>query len=99
MHEQSLKKRYLAKLFSNIISAFVNMAIVFIVPKALGPTSYGLFMYLQNFFNQMMGFLDIGTSSAFFVKLSANNSKNRCLYFILFTYYVYLFFLSFLFVR
>ena len=75
MREQSLKKRYLAKLFSNIISAFVNMAIVFIVPKALGPTSYGLFMYLQNFFNQMMGFLDIGTSSAFFVKLSANNSR------------------------
>ena len=75
MREQSLKKRYLAKLFSNIISAFVNMAIVFIVPKALGPMSYGLFMYLQNFFNQIMSFLDIGTSSAFFVKLSANNSR------------------------
>lgn len=87
MYEQSLKKRYIAKLLSNIISAFINMAIVVIVPKALGPMSYGLFMYLQNFFNQMMGFLDIGTSSAFFVKLSANNSRKSLFVF----YFIYIF--------
>lgn len=87
MYEQGLKKRYLAKLLSNIISAFVNMAIVVIVPKALGPMSYGLFMYLQNFFYQMMGFLDSGTSSAFFVKLSANNSRKSLFIF----YFIYIF--------
>ena len=97
MREQSLKKRYLAKLFSNIISAFVNMAIVFIVPKALGPMSYGLFMYLQNFFNQMMGFLDIGTSSAFFVKLSASNSR-KSLFVFYFIYILCIFIFSILFI-
>jgi len=83
--ERSLKKRYLIKLLSNIIHGFINIILVAIVPKALGPVAFGHFSYLQQFFSQVIAFLDAGTSTAFFTKLSARNGRKELLtfYFIL----------------
>ncbi len=79
--EASLKKRYLLKLIANIINGLVNIVIVAVVPSALGSISYGVFTYLQRFFTQFAGFMDAGTSIAFFTKLSAQPSRKELLSF------------------
>lgn len=77
----SLKKRYLVKLLANVIAGIVSVVIVAIVPKNLGPELYGNFTYLQQFFNRVISFLDAGTSTAFFTKLSANNNRQNLIKF------------------
>jgi len=79
--EDSLQKRYVIKLISNIVSGLINLLMVAIVPKELGPIAYGSFSYLQQFYNQIIAFLDASTSIAFFTKLSANNSRKELISF------------------
>jgi O-antigen/teichoic acid export membrane protein len=87
--EDSLKKRYLIKLFANIVNGLINMIIIAIVPKALGPVAYGQFAYIQQFFSQLIGLLDSGTSTAFFTKLSKDRKRIELIKF----YFFYSFFL------
>ncbi|QOY54076.1 lipopolysaccharide biosynthesis protein [Candidatus Sulfurimonas marisnigri] len=79
--QDSLKKRYLIKLLSNIVNGIINIVLVAIVPKALGPIAFGQFSYLQQFFSQFIAFLDAGTSTAFFTKLSAKSSRKELITF------------------
>lgn len=79
--EDSLKKRYALKLVSNIVNGLINIILVAIVPKALGPVAFGQFNYLQQFFSQLISFLDAGTSMAFFTKLSARTDRKELLIF------------------
>ncbi len=87
MQETSLKKRYSIKLFANIISGIIGAILVAIVPKALGPVAYGQFAYLQDFFMKVIGFLDMGSSIAFFTKLSARHIRKELITF----YFLYSF--------
>lgn len=87
--EDSLKKRYLIKLFANIVNGLINMIIIAIIPKALGPMAYGQFVYIQQFFSQLIGFLDSGTSTAFFTKLSKDTKRIALIKF----YFLYSFFI------
>ncbi|MCK5294929.1 MAG: oligosaccharide flippase family protein, partial [Arcobacteraceae bacterium] len=97
--EDSLKKRYLIKLFANIINGIINMIMVAIVPKALGPIAYGQFIYLQQFFSQILGFLDAGTSTAFFTKLSKNTNRiNLIKFYFLYSLIVLLLLISFIYI-
>ncbi len=84
MQEDSLKKRYRAKLFSNFIIGVIGAAFVAIVPKALGPIVFGQFVFLQQFFTKVIVFLDMGTSMAFFVKISANPIRKELIVFYFF---------------
>lgn len=68
--EDSLKKRYLAKLSANLVGLVINVVTQAIIPRGLGPKSYGDFHFLSNFFTQVVGFLDMGTSIGFYTKLS-----------------------------
>ena len=81
MQEDSLKKRYSIKLFANIISGIIGAILIAIVPKALGPVAYGQFIYLQEFFIKIIGFLDMGSSIAFFTKLSARHTRKELITF------------------
>jgi O-antigen/teichoic acid export membrane protein len=81
VREDSLKKRYLIKLLSNLIVGGLNVVIFAIVPKALGPVVFGQFVYLQEFFSKLINFLDLSTSSAFFTKLSADNKRRELIKF------------------
>jgi O-antigen/teichoic acid export membrane protein len=85
--EDSLKKRYSIKLFANILSGLIGAILIAIVPKALGPIAYGQFIYLQDFFIKIIGFLDMGSSIAFFTKLSANQKRKELISF----YFIYSF--------
>lgn len=82
--EDSLKKRYTLKLFANIINALINAILIAIVPKALGPIAYGQFVFLQDFYAKIIGFLDMGTSIAFFTKLSARKNRKELITFYFF---------------
>ncbi|WP_345980670.1 oligosaccharide flippase family protein [Sulfurimonas sp. HSL3-2] len=85
--KDSLKRRYAIKLLANIIVGIINAVIIALVPKALGPIAYGQFVYLQEFFMKIIGFLDMGSSIAFFTKLSAKHTRKELITF----YFIYSF--------
>jgi O-antigen/teichoic acid export membrane protein len=85
MKEDSLKKRYSIKLFTNLIAGLISSILIAIVPKALGPIAYGQFFFLQDFFMKVIGFFDMGSSTAFFTKLSARNTRKELITF----YFIY----------
>ena len=95
--ETPLKSRYLIKLLSTIISGLISAIILAIVPQALGAINYGKFVYLQDFFIKAVGFLDMGSSIAFFTKLSANNRRKELILFY-FSYLAFIFTLLTLFI-
>ena len=70
MTEDSLKKRYGAKLSTNLIGLGIGLITQAVIPRGLGPKAYGDFSFLSNFFNRVVGFLDMGTSIGFYTKLS-----------------------------
>lgn len=78
---QSLRKRYVAKLLANIIGSTIAVAIAAIVPRALGPQSYGDFNFLSNFFLSLIGFVTLSTSNGFYVKLSQRLNENSLISF------------------
>jgi len=67
----SLKKRYIVKLLSSFVTGITGLVLIAIVPNALGPVAFGQFSFIQQIFSQITTFLDAGTSTAFFTKLSA----------------------------
>ena len=91
MQESTLKKRYVFKLFANIIGAIIGAIMIAMVPKALGSVAYGQFTYLQDFFTKVIGFMDMGSSTAFFTKLSAKQGRKELISF----YFIYLCWLLF----
>lgn len=82
--EQSLLKRYFIKLISGLVSGFVGFALTVIAPNALGSATFGQFSYIQQFFNQVVTFLDGGVSTAFFTKLSARPNRVGLIRFLFF---------------
>jgi O-antigen/teichoic acid export membrane protein len=82
--EDSLKKRYLYKLFANFVGFLVNIGVALIVPRSLKAKAYGDFSFLTNFFTRLVGFLDMGTATCFYTKLSKRQSETG-----LVTFYFY----------
>lgn len=93
MIEDSLKKRYIIKLLGSIIGGVIGSILIAVVPKALGPVAFGQFSYLQQFFTQFIAFLDAGTSTAFFTKLSAKNTRKELISFYMMFSFLLLFIL------
>jgi O-antigen/teichoic acid export membrane protein len=85
----SLRKRYFYKLLTNLISLPVYLVTQAVIPRGLGPQAYGDFNFLTSFFTQVMTFLDMGTSTAFYTKLSQRPNETALvsfyIYFILFS--------------
>lgn len=70
MSEDSLNKRYLYKLSTNLIGLAIGLVTQAVIPRGLGPKAYGDFSFLSNFFSQFISFFDMGTSACFYTKLS-----------------------------
>ena len=66
----SLQKRYIYKIFSNLLGLLIGLMTQAIIPRGLGPKAYGDFSFLSNFFTQFVGFFDMGSSIGFYTKLS-----------------------------
>lgn len=80
----SLKKRYIYKLFTNLVGLAINMVAQTIIPRGLGPKAYGEFNYLTNFFSQVLSFFDMGTTNGFFTKLSQRSRESSLVSFYLY---------------
>lgn len=65
-----LSSRVIYKIVTNIFTAIFNVIFSVIIPRSLGPSGFGLFELLNSNINQLISFLDSGTSSAFYTKLS-----------------------------
>lgn len=65
-----LGRQYTAKLASNMANLLAGVIVLGMVPQALGPASFGRYEFLANFFQQVKGFLDTGTSTCFYTALS-----------------------------
>jgi O-antigen/teichoic acid export membrane protein len=70
--EDSLNKRYFYKLSTSLVALPIGLITQAIIPRSLGPVAYGQFSFLTNVFAQIVGFLEAGTSIAYFTKLSQN---------------------------
>ena len=81
--QDSLKKRYFFKLTGNFASLGIGFITSAIIPRGLGPGAYGDFNFLVNFFNQVVSFFDMGTSTAFYTKLSQRPKERKLLSFYL----------------
>lgn len=62
----SLARRYSFKLLANAFSVPLYLAMEAILPRALGPSQYGIFSYTTSMFLYLVSFLDGGTSSCLF---------------------------------
>lgn len=84
MAEDSLKKRYVFKLVANVFGLIVGLATQAVIPRGLGPVAYGNFNFLTNFFQQVFGFLEMGTSTCFYTKLSQRQKDSGLVAFYLY---------------
>lgn len=70
MVTESLRKRYLLKLFSSIIGFCIGIFMQSMITRGLGPQSFGNYSYLTSVFTQIVLLFDLGNSTGFFVKVS-----------------------------
>ena len=82
--EDSLNKRYAYSLFANIVGLGAGMIAAMVIPRGLGPAAYGNFSFLTNFFQQLIGFLGLGTPNAFYTKLSQRPDEHKLISFYLY---------------
>ncbi len=66
----SLKRRYVAKVGTNVIGMVIGLGTQAMVPRGLGPSAYGNFQFLFNFFNRIPRLIEMGSSFGFYAKLS-----------------------------
>ena len=62
----TVKKRYIVTLFSNVIFFLASFVTAGIVPRALGPKQLGDFSFLSRVSSALRNLVNMGTSSAFF---------------------------------
>ena len=84
MLEDSLKKRYIYKLITNLISAVISVLIQVLLPRGLGPKLYGDFSFITNFFQQIINFFDLWITPCFYIKFSQRQKEFGL---IVFTFY------------
>lgn len=75
MAVDSLKRRYAAKLLTNLVGFGIGMVTQVIIPRGLGPKAYGDFNFLSSFFNEVVAFFDMGTSTGLYTKLSQRQKE------------------------
>jgi O-antigen/teichoic acid export membrane protein len=82
----SFKKRYLFKLATNLVGLAIGIGTQSVVPRALGPAAYGDFSFLTNFFQSVVGFLNMNSSTAFYTRLSQRQQdRGLVLFYLYFT--------------
>ena len=75
LSEDSLAKRYGFKLGAGVFGLPVGLAQQWLVTRALGPSGYGSYSFLNAFFSEVIAFFDSGTSIGFYAKLCARSNE------------------------
>jgi O-antigen/teichoic acid export membrane protein len=79
----SLRRRYFFKVFANIVTGGAGVISQAVISRGLGATQYGDFNFLTDFFTQFLAFLNVGTSVAFYTKLSKRPHESKLVTFYL----------------
>lgn len=79
--KDSIRKRYIYKLSTNFVGAFIGSLAMVIIPRSLGSKVYGDINFLISFFNELITFLDTGTSTGFYTKLSQRQKESEMVIF------------------
>ena len=66
----SLGKRYIFKLFSNVATVPLYLVLEAVLPRALGPAMYGNYNFATSLFQNFANFLDMGTSTCLFTAVA-----------------------------
>jgi len=82
--QDSLKKRYFFKLFTSFFGLGISLITVGIIPRGLGPGAYGDFNFLNNFFSQLIAFLNLGTTMGFYTNVSKRQKEFKLVTFYIF---------------
>lgn len=82
--KDSLKRRYIFKILANIVGLFSNIIVASIVPRTLGPKSYGDFNFVTHFFDQIMELIDGRSSVGALVKISFRPKESGLVVFYLY---------------
>jgi Membrane protein involved in the export of O-antigen and teichoic acid len=75
MTEDSLGKRYLSKLVSNLATVPLYFVMEAVLPRALGPAVYGNFSFATTLFQNFTNFLDMGTSTCLHTSLAKRQQE------------------------
>lgn len=86
------KSHYIYKLLTNLLRIPVTFILQALFPRLLGAANYGNFDFLIDSANKFIGFLETGTSIAFYTKLSQKNTDRPLIKF----YWILIFFISLL---
>ncbi|MBQ9406455.1 MAG: lipopolysaccharide biosynthesis protein [Desulfovibrio sp.] len=71
----TLASRYAFKLLANVASVPVYLLMEAILPRALGPHMYGNYSFATSVFQQLFGFLDMGTSTCLYNALARRQAE------------------------
>lgn len=83
--DDSLSKRFSLKFITNVFSVLISSCISIFIPRYLGPSLYGNFMFLNDHFRKILGFLSLGTTMGFITKISQRRNEIALLrYYIIF---------------
>ncbi len=72
-----LLRRYAVKLLSNAATMPLYLLLEVILPRALGPAGYGDYSFITGLFQQLTGFLDMGTSTCLSTSLAKSPGDFR----------------------
>jgi O-antigen/teichoic acid export membrane protein len=81
MNKDSLKKRYVYKLSTNVIGGFINLFSIAIIPRALGVINFGNFNFITTIITQFINLLEFRTSTCFYTKLAQRPKENKLVLF------------------
>lgn len=79
--KSTLNRRYFFKIGSNVVAILSGICISAIVPRALGVSRFGDFSFANNVITQILTFLDMRTSTCFYVKLSQRREDRKLITF------------------
>lgn len=77
----TLNRRYFYKISSNVVAILSGICMSAIVPRALGVNRFGDFSFANNVITQILTFLDMRTSTCFYVKLSQRREEAKIITF------------------
>jgi O-antigen/teichoic acid export membrane protein len=63
------------KLFTNSIVFLITVALSYLVPRTLGPATYGNFNYIHTLLTKVVNFFSLGTIQGFYTRISGDNRE------------------------
>jgi O-antigen/teichoic acid export membrane protein len=78
--------QFIGKLLSNVISGLASFFNQALLARFLGPAGYGNFMYLNNFFENIIQLGDSGSSTCYYTKLSKHKQRALVNFYFLYSF-------------